>query len=135
MMGYYMNQIYSDFQMKAEYKTKALEAIKKIVSSVPGFDKHFLWIDNNVIKKCETFEDAMDEWRWETIKDNENNIIGVSFSGEKLGDDLTLFETIAPFVKKGSFIQMIGEEDNIWRWTFNGEKCFEIYPTIIWEDV
>lgn len=130
-----MGQINSNFQIKSEDKNKALEAIKALASGVPGFEKKFAWVNNKSVALSETFEEAMCEWGWETITDNEGNIIGISFKGEKLGDDFELFEAIAPFVKEGSFIQMSGEEDEIWRWSFNGEKCFEIYPTIIWEDV
>jgi len=34
-----------------------------------------------------------------------------------------------------TYNEMTGEEGEMWRWAFNGERCFEIYPTIIWDGV
>lgn len=38
-----------------------------------------------------------------------------------------LFDVIAPFVKKGSYIHMIEKENfNHYKWLFDGKKCVEI---------
>lgn len=49
-------------------------------------------------------------------------------------EDLELFNVIAPFVKRGSFLEMRGE-DSTWRWVFNGKVCYEDYPEIIWPEL
>ena len=54
----------------------------------------------------------------------------IYFDGEKLGDDAILFEAIAPYVKKGSFIEMNGEDGCIWQWQFNGKTCIEKAATV-----
>jgi hypothetical protein len=42
----------------------------------------------------------------------------MTFVGEKLTNDFEMFEAIASFVEKGSYIQMAGEDFLIWRWYF-----------------
>src|SRR5690606_21320852 len=61
---------------------------------------------------------ALDAWRWVPEREATGDIVGLRFRGERLGDDRVLFEAIAPFVEPGSFIEMVGEDGAIWRWTF-----------------
>jgi len=130
-----MEQIQSDFEIKVENKNKALEAIKKLASGEPGFSHNYRWFQNEDFENFLNLKEAMNKWRWEIEEDEDGNVYYIHFIGEKSGDDDILFNAIAPFVEEGSFIQMLGEEGEMWRWVFNDEKCIEIYPTIIWEDV
>jgi len=145
-MGYCIEQKATDFFMKAEDKPKALEALKAIANdtdrmgggSFSGGERtfHFSWCDMSYVNDT-VFEKAFKKLRWETeeYQDDEGNIIDIEFYGEKLGgDEEYILNAIAPFVKAGSYIEMYGEDGNIWRWAFNGEKCEEIHPTITWED-
>lgn len=61
--------------------------------------------------------------------------LGWSWSPQIDGDDLEqsegkvssacdeFFKAIAPYVKDGSYISMIGEDNAIWRWYFFKDKC------------
>jgi sugar O-acyltransferase (sialic acid O-acetyltransferase NeuD family) len=53
---------------------------------------------------------------------------------EKLGDDFIIFQSIAKFVQDGTYIEMVGEDGDKWRWLFKNGICKEIYPIITWED-
>jgi hypothetical protein len=129
-MGYCVEQKESVFQMKAENKPKALEAIKAIdgIETWKYCDLSFL--------KDNTLEEALNTLCWDTTNylDDEGNITDIYYEGEKLDDYiLPIFNAIAPFVEADSFIEMMGEDGTIWRWVFNGKTCEEKYPKITWE--
>jgi hypothetical protein len=42
------------------------------------------------------------------------------------------FETLAPFVKDGSYIAMVGEDNAIWRWYFTKGKCESQSGALSW---
>jgi hypothetical protein len=142
-MGYYMNLKESYFHINKENKEKALEAIKKLIEHVDklggGFvsnngirTNHYAWVDMNFVN-AETLTEAMKCWRW-SLENEEGNIVNIQFEGEKLGDDEILFEAIAPFVEKGSYIEMRGEDGTHWRWIFDGEHCKEKTGRLSWDD-
>ncbi len=64
--------------------------------------------------------------------DGEGNIVDVGFLGEKLEDDFMWFQSIAPYVRDGSCIEMTGEEGERWRWVFENGKCEEVHAHITW---
>ena len=124
-MGYLMEQQNTEFKILAANKALALEAVKKLVGCETITDstgRHFSWVDSGTFLRADTLEEALKAWRWGTETNNDGNIVNIGFTGQKLGDDAMLFNAIAPFVENGSYIQMIGEDDTIWRWTFeNGQ--------------
>jgi len=134
-MGFYMEQRDTNFAIKAENKEKALEAIINLAGEETiddGNEKHFSWVDTKGFVNATTLEEAMDEWRWEIQKDDKGNVNDICFTGEKLGDDEIVFDAIAPYVEKGSTIEMMGEDGVLWRWLFDGKKCREQTPIINW---
>lgn len=130
-MGYriFQNQEHSKFHIKAENKNKALDAIKSLVGKGAIKDssgKHFSWVSDNDYKNSINLERAFKAWRWLAKNDNNENIIGLVFNGEKYGDDLILFNVIAPFVEDNSCIKMIGEDGKSFEWYFLNGVCKEI---------
>lgn len=79
---------------------------------------------------------AMRHQPYELKFDDDGNITGISFYGEKLGDELEVFQKIAPYVRSGSFIEMEGQDNELWRWVFQNGKCREVKATIrvTWEE-
>jgi len=136
-MGYCMQLIECDFVISHENKKKALMAIKNLVGSESIHDAsgaHFSWVTTSDFLNAETLEDALDVWRWEADTDEEGNIVDISFIGEKLGDDETLFKSIARFVNPGCYIQMEGEDGTLWRWVFDGANCKEVVAKVSWPE-
>jgi hypothetical protein len=125
-----MSQEESYFLIPKENKPKALEAIKALGKT----GKDFSWVYTEKFVDSKTLEEALTEWRWDSELDNDSNIIDIQFSGEKLGDDLLLFETIAPFVKSQSYITMRGEDGTLWRWWFINGSVKEVTAKIVWEE-
>jgi hypothetical protein len=125
-MGYYMSQRDADFFIPRANFPKLLELLGCL-------DGAYSWVGD--FQGKDSVEDSFAGWRWPVVLDDEGNIDGIEFSGEKLGDDSCLFEKIAPCVRPGSFVEMLGEDGHLWRWAFDGENCKEISPSIVWPDL
>lgn len=143
-MGYCMLMREADFEIPAEKTADALAAVKSLDPKLDGAtggrfgpgapeQRWFAWVDTEEYKNAKTLEEALLAWRWELISDADGNYCDIIFGGEKLGDDMVLFEALAPYVKPGSYIEMAGEDNALWRWVFDGKTMREISPTLIWE--
>jgi hypothetical protein len=127
-MGYCMSLQDSKFFIKEENKEDVLSAVKDLVSSKS--DNYFSWVVSSNALRATNLVEMFDEWRWGVYEDEFGNIINIDFTGEKIGDDEVLFQTIAKYVEQGSFIQMVGEDGHIWRWFFDGEDVLDQTATI-----
>lgn len=143
-MGYCMSQDDSDFYIDADKKADALKAIKEqLMTKVDTLgnggcfsgdkeERWFSWVDTTAVLSAETLESALFAWRWNASVDEHGNIVGICFEGEKLGDDQYLWDTIAPFVKDNSYIEMTGEDNYHWKWKFKLGECDELEGKIVY---
>jgi len=131
-MGYCMTQEWAEFKINSKNHKDALKAIKALAGKETCGD-HFSWVDTKCFLEAKTLLDALDTWRWEAETDNDGNIVGIQFTGEKIGDDMMLFKAIAPFVESGGCIEMRGEDGYMWRWLFDGGGFREQGAKIVWE--
>lgn len=125
-MGYCMSQRESYFKMDPKDFPAAFKSVQALHGSETIGDsggRHFFRVDYD-LHEINDFAEMLRAWRWELELDG-GEVVGISFQGEKLGDDHVLFNAIAPWVEKGSYIQMQGEDGMIWRWVFDGKKCVE----------
>lgn len=128
-MGYCCSQRESEFFIPASRKRDALEALREYDRRLhrKGFSGRQT--------KADTLEDLMYEWGWEAENGSLGNIVYVRFDGDRLSDEDKWFDVLAPFVKRGSYIDMEGEDGYIWRWYFDGLTCTEhrgevVFPTL-----
>lgn len=137
-MGYCMEQIGAEFSIRKEWEQEALQAIKALKGKETCHDStgsHFSWVDHDY-EQARTLGDAMLCWRWalgEATGLFGGIYEGIEFRGEKLGDDDLLFEAIAPWVEHGSYIEMRGEDGQLWRWMFKYRQVRQIYPKWEWD--
>ena len=134
-MGYCVSQENASFRISHQNVKKALAAIKALAGEETikgGSGPHFSWVDNDY-RAAKSLEDALDCWRWGVQMDANENVIGISFNGEKLGDDERLFRAIAPFVENKCFIQMRGEDGSMWRWVFEDGSMREVSAKVVWD--
>ena len=127
-MGYNITLHNYDFIIAAAEKNNVLQALHNMP------DINYSWVSIAEVKKTQTLDQAMYEWRYKPEYDEGGNVIGIDFCGEKLGSDEEMFAAIAPFVKHGSFIEMHGEDGAMWRWKFVNGQMKEISAKIIWDD-
>lgn len=135
-MGYYMNQEETEFFVSKDNLTPMMEAIRALQgkeSITDGSGRHFSWVRQDFHKLTDPIE-MLRAWRWDAEQNQEGDIDFLHFRGEKYGDDALLFQTIAPFVAPGGFIQMRGEDGGRWRWCFDGQKMTEQRAKVSWED-
>lgn len=115
------------FRILAEKKQAALQAIKDLKGKGTIEDdngRHFSWVEDSEFVNAQCLEEALEAWGWYPDTDKEGNIVDLSFENEKFGDEKILFDTIAPFVEDGSYLQVSSwEERESWRWVFNDGKC------------
>ena len=135
-MGYRMSMMEESFRLSNSRSAEALAAIKALAGGETIHDcsgPHFSWVDSQDFTSAKTLEEALRAWRWDPSLDDEGNIESLWFVGEKLGDDKILFQAIAPFVEPGSYLQMIGDDDSIWRWRFDGFHVHEEPGRIVFD--
>ena len=86
-------------------------------------------------RECEVTELTLDDlvqcWGWSLIRaDNQTQeIIGIDLLEDFSSDEETLFETLAPFVAAGNFIDLEGRSiDGYWqkRYGFTGKRVVEL---------
>jgi hypothetical protein len=139
-MGYCIFQGDTKFRIKAANKAAALEAVRALAKdegrmsggaySSSGRTSHFSWVTTDDFALAKTLEVALEAWRWPAVVDEKTgDIVGIEHRGEKRGDDPVLWDAIAPFVESGSYIQMSGEDGNIWRWCFDNGRFDKRTPT------
>ena len=63
--------------------------------------------------------------------DNKGNVTGLSYGRSKVGWQDSFFSKLAPLVQSGSYLEFVGEEQEIWRYLFCNDKVFEQWPTKI----
>ena len=77
---------------------------------------------------------ATRNYAYEFEFDDDGNITEIDFTGDKLDDDLKMFQKIAPYVRDGSVIEMEGEDGAQWKWVFQDGKCKQKKAKLVWED-
>ena len=138
-MGYCITQTDTRFFIPQEFHGLALAAIKELMLEKYTADGgvevilSYTWVNTDEVVQSETLSDALYAWRWEAETNPNGDIDAIYFGGEKQGSDECLFRVISPFVKEGSYISMRGEDGEMWRWYFDGQKCIEQYGTVVWK--
>lgn len=117
-MGYNVTLTDSKFFIADEDKRAAFKALK----------------ERFTFKEARCLEEALEAFSYTPEVDEEDNIVGIDRWCEKLGyDEDEMFSIIAPFVKSGSYIEMLGEDGERWRWIFNDGTVEEKQAKTIWE--
>jgi len=145
-MGYYMTQLNSVFRIPKENEEKALDAVKKLSeredlmsggswSNGKKTESWFSWVDMKELAKADTLDKAVREWGWDLLRSQEGGAIdGIVFEGEKMGDDDVLLRALAPYVEDKSYIEMRGEDDAMWKWSFRDGELREVDGKIVFDD-
>lgn len=142
-MGYYMNQEDSVFFIAKKDFINTLDAIKLLMTKVKELGSSvsstgeiwFAFVITKLVSEAQSLSEALEGWRYHTETDKDGNIHSIYFTGEKLGQDQLLFDAIAPFVKEGSYISMIGESGCKWKWIFKNNQCVKVFNELIEEKI
>ncbi|MBX4266590.1 hypothetical protein [Clostridium estertheticum] len=128
-MGYCMDLTENKFKIKKENEVNVLKALKDFAEE----NTQLRWVDSVVILEANDVFSAFEEIRYPLEIDANGDLVLEYFSGEKLGDDKLILNSIAKYVEPNSYLQFSGEDGEIFRYVFNGETCEEKAPKISWE--
>lgn len=133
-MGYDCSCTGSSFDMKAENIGEALKALAKT---------DYVSQPEEILAICEkgSFEEKKDMFQ-AVFQDNgyfagfdeQGNVCEICHETYKWRKDNDFFDVFARFVERGSYIEMAGEDGQLWRMVFDGEHCREVYPTLLWPE-
>lgn len=126
-MGYCIHQRDGNVFIARENLPKVHAAIAGLMTRA-GLQPNgaFRWVTTGAVSSARTVHEQLAEWRWEVQYAADGSITGLWFEGEKLGDDLLLLKAMAPYVRAGSYLDMQGEDGEMWRWYFDGADCEEL---------
>ena len=150
-MGYLINQLDNYFYMEKETFDDALKVTKALLTFEAkehhgpiGYvsqggqitSRHYGFVQEGNVLRADNFKAAAEAFRWDMWIDDEGDIYSTTFNGEKYtGSEITFLNAIAPYVREDSYIEMQGEEGEMWKWYFNGMECMEYQAQIIYPDI
>lgn len=94
--------------------------------------KWFSWMEANYPENLKTLTEILSSLGFDVSCDSVGNIDGLSYNN-KIGDESYFLESIAPFVRDGSYINWRGEDGEMWRNEFHDGKMILKQAKIIWE--
>lgn len=122
-MSYDMTQHDTQFFMDKSSLEAARQALRSAAADCKWFN----------MRNTRSLENTVYQFGWSLEFDDDDNVNGIEHLLTCAGDEERLFNAIAPYVKSGSYIQMTGEDGTMWRWAFDGVRCIEQKPTVVWQ--
>jgi hypothetical protein len=155
-MGYCISMAECEFTMTESMQRKAFPVVKRALlkqltedAKQPPFQgktiasggsaegnkwvPHYAWVENWQIENAENIRDILEAFRYKPTEDY-GDIESLDFDGEKIGDEVFLFGLLAPYVKSGSFLNMVGEDGAHWRWLFKNGRFKEVVGKVVYEE-
>ena len=122
-MGYqiYMREV--DLRIRKENFEAALNALKEAFVSDRTWTEHL-----------KSLEDAMSDFGYIPEYDEDGSINGFEYEGKCLRGDYEFWTALAPYVEEGCYLEVEGDDLEIWRWKFRNGIVIVQYPTFLWDD-
>lgn len=127
-MGYYVSISDTDFSIPKAHLEDAYTAMcdinrfHKLKRGGGGGEAWFSWMPANYPDVLSTAEEILNELGFEFIVDPTTGDLTSFTYDSKIGNEDIFFCSIAPFIKKGSYINWTGEDGEMWQWYFTGER-------------
>ena len=123
----------ADFRISAEHKDDALTAIRELMNDQEagrsGFNSHgpdsFASMRGVNPEDWDYLKEAMRDWRFPITLDESRDVVGIGFTGEKIGDEIQLFAAIAPFVDSGSYLEFSSRGAQRYRLVFTADDVLK----------
>ncbi len=126
-MDYYVTSLQSSVRIEKEN----FNVVSEILSEYHGKHKEGFfhpeeWMDEATRSLCAAFL----RLGWLAEFDAAGDLQELAFVDDQLFDENKWFADIAPFIEKGSYIDMLGEDIEHWRYYFDGQRV-ECYPGFV----
>jgi len=117
--------------IRASAKPAALAALVSLAASrtIAGDDRERLC---PAVLCATTLATALSAFGWDSCSDAAGAIVHAWMIGDNLGYSEAMFRALAPHIEPGSYVEFIGEDGDIWRWTFDRRHVIETYPDFVW---
>ena len=132
-MGYCVEMKECEFFIKKENIDKAFNTLREYAKTKIENKESLSWIDLHGIAYSETLTEALESCDFDVLYNDNGDVYDVDWISEKLGDHDVILNVIAPYIEDGSYLEMYGEDGDIWRWCIKDNKCYWKTPKIIWE--
>jgi len=89
-------------------------------------------------EEVELVKDYLNVNQWEfQLDDKTGDIVGAGLTvSNSFGDvDYELMQILAKYVDGDGYIEMSGEESDLWRWIFHNGEVQEVYARIMWPEM
>ncbi len=147
-VGYTVTLLKGEASIPAAKQSRALEAVHllnqrdelkggwtRVVlpDGTYGRRAHWSFVDDDELAGATSLVDAIAAYRFEAVVTPDGDILGVTLAGghRSQGDERHLWRALAPFVEPGGELLWHGEDDRIWRWTFDGQAMHEEHGRIV----
>lgn len=137
-MGYCIEMTDSKFEIKKENFDLALSSLKNVFvpENMNCYDyidgkecPHFSWVDTQSVLNSESLGEALEAIRYRPKYNDNGDVCGIEFTGEKSGCEKIFFGVLAPYVETGSSIGFVGEDGISWEWVFANGTVEQNYIT------
>ena len=132
-MGYCVEMKECKFFIKKENIEKAFNTLRDYAKTKIENKEGLSWIDLHSVAYSETLTEALESCDFDILYNDNGDVYDVDYISEKLGDHDVILNVIAPYIEDGSYLQMYGEDGDIWRWCIKDNECYWKTPKIIWE--
>jgi len=129
-MGYHVDMMDASFNMKKENLLPALKAVKDFIR----VSAQLRWVDNYTILNASNLAEVMEEFKYELSVDDLGNVYDIGYDSDKQGDEETIFRVIAPYVEPDSYIEMLGEDGDRWRYLFKDGVLKILQGRVVWDE-
>lgn len=134
-MGYGILKLDDWLVIRAASFASALECIRTLdrrrfpTGEHPGgIESH---LANSTVEKLRA---ALQHFDWNPRFDEQGDICSLDHIGINLGWSEELFECLAPHIGDGSFVEILGEDRNAWRWKFADGTMIRVPGRLTFED-
>jgi hypothetical protein len=85
---------------------------------------HWSFVAPGALQSVDTLADALSALRFSAVVDPDGVIVGVDLIDRvrSKGDEFHHWSALAPFVEAGGVMDWYDQDQNVWRWSFNGES-------------
>ena len=130
-MGYSVSYGDGNIVIRAAAQPSALAALSSLATDAP-----FVKEDNrqlsHALAGATSLESALRLFGWQSESDGAGDLVHVWMVGSELAYSEDMFLALASSIDCGGYVEFVGEDGDIWRWSFTGRDMIETYPALRW---
>lgn len=92
----------TNFQIKSSFLPIALLTLKEVILNKENLSG---WIDPDEVEKALDFKSIMAAVGWPVEISDSGDVVKIRHDGLKVAEEKVVFETLAPFVENGAYIE------------------------------